>query len=230
VLKRILKNEAGNLLAALMQAKLKETNNDPAKLKLDIGLTYIRKYVNFWLKKTLTELNTDAQTPNNLRGWRESGMLDALAADKDKDHADFLVAKELNAKGELFMDFTGKKNAEKAERILRTHFEQHGVVSNNQRRPGMFDNLVLTDKEIGPNDTDLLRDDEPQIRIEQDRNFTMEELQQLNELHEGDCESVFESADHMLSALELNGRHIQSNLDWDFTDQTSDVIEKNKQK
>ena len=119
--------------------KLKETNNDPTKLKLDIGLTYIRKYVNFWLKKTLTELNTDAQTPNNLRGWRESGMLDALAADKDKDHADFLVAKELNAKGELFMDFIGKKNAEKAERILRKHFEQHGVVSNNQTRSGMFD-------------------------------------------------------------------------------------------
>ena len=50
VLKRILKNHAGNWLAALMQAKLKETNNDPTKLKLDIGLTYIRKYVNSWLK------------------------------------------------------------------------------------------------------------------------------------------------------------------------------------
>ena len=35
---------------------------------------------------------------------------------------------------------------------------------------------------------------------------------------EGDCESVFESVDHMLPALELNGRHIQENLEWDFID------------
>ena len=121
VLKRILKHEAGNWLAALMYANLKETHNDPTKLRLAIGLTYIRKYVNFWLKNTLTEMNKDVQTPNNLRGWRESGMLDALAADKDKDRADFLVAKELKAKGELFMYFTSNKNAEKAERILRKH-------------------------------------------------------------------------------------------------------------
>ena len=86
-------------------------------------------------------------------------MLDALTAGKNADHPDFLAAKELNAKGELFMDFTGKKNAQKAEQILQKHFQQHGVVSANQSRSGVFDSLVLTDEKIGPTDTDLLLDD-----------------------------------------------------------------------
>ena len=60
MLKRILKDFAGGGLAALMQEQLKASNNDPTKVKLNIGLTYIRKYVNFWLKQTLQELNTDA--------------------------------------------------------------------------------------------------------------------------------------------------------------------------
>ena len=222
VLKRILKNYAGTWLAALMQQQLKENNNDPTKVKLDIRLTNIRKYVTLWLKQTLIQLNSDKEIPNNLRGWKESGMLDALAADRTIEHPDFLLAKELNEQGELFMDFTGKKNADKAERILKKHMEQHGVVSGSASR--FQDVLEQIDAEIEPHDADLLSDDVggPQIRVEEDRNFTMEELQQLEELHEGDCESAFESVEHMFPALEANGRHVQANLDWDFTDQTSE--------
>ena len=113
--------------------------------------------------------------------------------------------------------------------------QKHGFMSDNRNRLGVFDALVLTDAEIGPSDTDLLSDDntEPQnpvIRVgqPQGRAPTMEELQQLEELHEDDCELLFESVDHMFPALESNGRHIHSNLDWDSRDQTSDVIEKNK--
>ena len=124
VLKRILKNYAGTWLAALMQQQLKENNNDPTKVKLDIRLTNIRKYVTLWLKQTLIQLNSDKEIPNDLRGWKESGMLDALAADRTIEHPDFLLAKELNEQGELFMDFTGKKNADKAERIFE---EAHGT-------------------------------------------------------------------------------------------------------
>ena len=39
-----------------------------------------------------------------------------------------------------------------------------------------------------------------------------------------------ESVDHMFPALELNGRHVQDSLEWDFKDQTSDINEKNKHK
>jgi hypothetical protein len=226
VSKRILKDFAGNWLAALMQEQLTPSNNDPTKVKLNIGLTYIRKYVNFWLKQTLQELNTDAQIPNNLRGWKESGMLDALTEDKNADHPDFLAAKELYAKGEIFMDFTGKKNAQKAEQILQKHFERHGVISGNQTRSGVFDALVQSDEEIGPTSTDLLSDDvnEPRMRVQcpadlTDSDFTMEQLQEMDDWN---CESVFESVDNMFPALEANGRHVQANLDWDFIDQTSE--------
>ena len=59
----------------------------------------------------------------------------------------------------LWISLTSKKNAEKAEQILQKHFQQHGVVSANQSRSGVFDSLVLTDEKIGPTDTDLLLDD-----------------------------------------------------------------------
>ena len=126
----------------------------------------------------------------------------------------------------LFMDSTGKDNAPKAEQILQKHFERHIVISGNQTRSSVFDALVQSDEEIGPTSADLLSDDinEPQIRIQcpadlTDGDFTMEQLQEMDDWN---CESVFESVGNVFPALEANGRHVQANLDWDFTDQTSE--------
>ena len=44
------------------------------------------------------------------------------------------------------------------------------------------------------------------------------------------CEFVFESVNGLSPALEANGRFIQSNLDWDFNDQTDAVIMQNTNK
>ena len=75
-----------------------------------------------------------------------------------------------------------------------------------------------TDAEIEPCDADLLSDDVggPDVRLEEGA---------LAETD--DCELVFESVNHMVPALEANGRFIQTTLDWDFKDQTSDIIAKN---
>ena len=61
----------------------------------------------------------------------------------------------------------------------------------------------------------------------------MEELQQLEALHEDDCELAFESVNNLFPALERNGTQdgteirTRNNLDWDFNDQTSYVIASN---
>jgi len=133
-LKRILKNFAANWLAATMQQQLDKTGNDPTKMQLGVRLSVLRKFVNSWLMQTLRKLDTPECVPNNLRGWKESGMLDALKDEMNADHKDFKLAKELNDNGELFMDFTGKKNAKKAEEILKKHFQQHGCVSGSSSR------------------------------------------------------------------------------------------------
>ena len=82
---------------------------------------------------------------------------------------------------------------------------------------------MQTDAENGTIQSDLLSDiddncNEPTIRSE---SFTMEELQQLEEMHQDDCELVFESVNNAFPALERNGTGIRNNLDWDFSDQTS---------
>jgi hypothetical protein len=82
--------------------------------------------------------------------------------------------------------------------------------------------LIQTDAEI-----DLLseNDNEPAIRP-----FTMEELEQLDKVHEDECELAFKSVNNLfpaLIALERNGTEIRNNLDWEFNDQTSDVIASN---
>ena len=69
-------------------------------------------------------------------------MLDALKDDMIVEHRDFKLAKELSDKGELFMDFTSKKNVKKAEENLKKHFEHCG---NNSR---FQDVLTQTDAEI----------------------------------------------------------------------------------
>ena len=230
-LKRILKNFAANWLAATMQQQLDKTGNDPTKMQLDVRLSVLRKFVNSWLMQTLRKLDTPECVPNNLRGWKESGMLDALKDEMNADHKDFKLAKELNDNGELFMDFTGKKNAMKAEEILKKHFQQHGCVSGSSSR--FQDTLHQTDAEIGPVETDLLseNDNEPVVRSEQDRAFTMEELQQLEQQLDSDredgCELVFESMNDMFPVLQQNGAQIRDNLDWDYEDQTADTITNN---
>ena len=83
------------------------------------------------------------------------------------------------------MDFTGKKNAKKAEEILKKHFEHHGCISGNNSR--FQDDIVLiqTDAEI-----DLLSEDDNEPAV---RPFTMEELEQLEKVHEDECELAFKS-------------------------------------
>ena len=122
------------------------------------------------------------------------------------------------------MDFTGKKNANKAEEILKKNFEHHGCISGNNSR--FHDVLIQTDAENGPIESDLLADnhDAPVVRSDPDRDFTIDELQQLDDMN---CESAFESVNDLFPALERNGTEIRNNLDWDFNDQTSDVIASN---
>ena len=57
----------------------------------------------------------------------------------------------------------------------------------------------------------------------------MEELEQLDncKVHEDECELALESVNDLFPALERNGTEIRNNLDWDFNDQTSDVIASN---
>ena len=221
-----LENYAANWLAAAMYEQLDKTGNDPTKVQLDVRLTSLRKFVNNWLMQTLKQLDTPECVPNNLRGWKESGMLDALNDDMNADHKDFKLAKELNDNGELFMDFTGKKNAKRAEEILKKHFQQHGCVSGNINSSRFQDTLHQTDAEICPVATDLLSEDEnePVVRSEQ---FTMEKLQQLDEWHEDEMRNTFESVNDMFPALERNGAQIRENLDWDYKDQTADIIANN---
>jgi len=82
-------------------------------------------------------------------------------------------------------------------------------------------------------ETDLLseNDNEPVVRSEQDRAFTMEELQQLEQQLDSDredgCELVFESMNDMFPVLQQNGAQIRDNLDWDYEDQTADTITNN---
>ena len=154
-----------------------ETGNEPTKVKLDIRPGSLRKFVNLWMVQPLKKLDSPAYVPNNLRGWQESGMLDALKDDMTVDHKDFKLAKELNVKGELFMDFTSKKNAKKAEEISTKHFEHYGCVSGNASR--FQDVLVQTDAENGHDDSDLLseNDNEPVVRSDPDMDFAMDELQ-----------------------------------------------------
>ena len=81
------------------------------------------------------------------------------------------------------------------------------------------DTLVQSDAENGPIQSDLLSDiddNEPTVRSER---FTMEELQQLDKMHEDECELAFESVNNLFPALERNGTEIRNNLDWDFNDQ-----------
>ena len=89
------------------------------------------------------------------------------------------------------MDFTGKKNAKKAEEILKKHFEHHGCISGNNSR--FQDVLIQTDAEI-----DLLseNDNEPAVRP-----FTMEELEQFDKVHEDECELAFKSVNDLFPAL-----------------------------
>jgi hypothetical protein len=87
-------------LEAIREEDFSEAGNDPTKLKLDIRLSSLRKFVNLWMMQTLKKLDTPECVPNNLRGWEESGMLAALKDDMDEDHKDFKLAKELNANGE----------------------------------------------------------------------------------------------------------------------------------
>ena len=56
------------------------------------------------------------------------------------------------------------------------------------------------------------------------RPFAMEELEQLDRVYEDECELSFESVNDLFPASERNGPEIRSNSDWDFNDQTSDVI------
>ena len=102
------------------------------------------------------------------------------------------------------MDFTGKKNAKKAEEILKKHFEHHGCISGNNSR--FQDVLIQTDAEI-----DLLseNDNEPAVRP-----FTMEELEQLDKVHEDECELAFESVNDLFPALERNGRALKYVTTW----------------
>ena len=49
-------------------------------------------------------------------------------------------------------------------------------------------------------------------------------------MHEDECELAFKSVNDLfpaLIALERDGTEIRNNLDWDFNDQTSDVIASN---
>ena len=55
-------------------------------------------------------------------------------------------------------------------------------------------------------------------------------MQQLDDMHPNNCESVFESVNGLFPALEANGRFIQSDLDWDLNDQTDAVIMQNTNK
>ena len=124
-----------------------------------------------------------------------------------------MLASKLNDQGELFMDFTGKKNAEKAELILRKHFKAHGVIAGNKSR--FQDVLEQADDEIGPVSTDLLYDE-----TESPQGADPEVL-------DYECEYVFESVNHMFPALAKNGREVQAILDWHITDETSHVNDKN---
>ena len=77
-------------------------------------------------------------------------------------------------------------------------------------------------------------DNEPVVRSEQDRAFTMEELQQLeqqlNSDPEHNCELVFDSMNDMFPALQRNGTQIRNNLDWGLIrgpTETPDIITNN---
>ena len=104
---------------------------------------------------------------------------------------------------------------------MKKHFEHHGCISGNNSR--FQDVLIQTDAENGPIKSDLLADnhDEPVVRSDPDRDSTTDDM---------NCEYVFESVNGLFPALEANGRFIQSNLDWDFNDQTDAVIMQNTNK
>ena len=53
----------------------------------------------------------------------------------------------------------------------------------------------------------LRNENEPAVRP-----FTMEELEQLDKVHEDECELAFESVNDLFPALERNGTAIRNNL------------------
>ena len=126
------------------------------------------------------------------RGWDESGMGKAmlLANTQWAECEEFESACKLEAEGQLFEKFTAKKKAELAEALLSARF------------------------------SDLMGDEvEAEIKAaEASRDFTMEELQELDELHEPTRQDP--EYEEMLPILRAQGNQYQNAANFNFSDET----------
>ena len=154
--KFLLRNYAGTWLAEMVTEQLRQANNDPSQVKLDVRLSVLKKPFAQWNAAVLEEM--DKRTAVIKRGWDESGMgggMD-LVESKGADCEEFRVAERMEAAGKLFEKFTMKKKAELAEALLTARFKD------------------LMGDEV---------DAEVQRAAEEDRAFTMDELQQLDNMY-----------------------------------------------
>ena len=108
VFKAFLCCAAARWLSSYVAEKLR-LDQDPTKVRLDVCLTTIRPLPCDWAAEALREMSKHQDVIN--RGWKESRMGDAFGLiHEGRERAEFLKAKELDERGELFASFTAKKN------------------------------------------------------------------------------------------------------------------------
>lgn len=114
--KLFLRNVSGMWLAGHIEQQLREVE-DPRDVKLDVRLRSLRPLLTEFLSRAMAHMADKQQLI--MRGWNDSGMGKAFVMYKEgESSAEFQKAKQLEAEGKLFEQFTMKKQAQLAESVL----------------------------------------------------------------------------------------------------------------